>query len=445
MYWQDVKEVLRRDLPESVFSLWIEPLHCREADQQVLELAGPDRFFCSWVADNYLNNIQAALAAVGLSEVRVRLAVDQAMADRAAQQPLLGEQLRLPAMPEGRSHVRTLHPRYTFDEFMVGDSNALAFSACEAIASGGAEMGPCLFIHSTTGLGKSHLTHAVAHHVLNNAPNARLHYLTSQQLTAELVRHIKGNTMEHFKEKYHRQCDVLLIEDVHVLAGRAKTQTELAEALDVLMETGKRIVFTGAVAPKDIPNMDEGVRSRLSAGLVTSINPPDLRTRRLIIARKARYHKLTLTDELIDYLAEHVRGDIRQVESAIVGLKAKANLLKAAPDLSLVKEVVSAVVGQRQHLSSGAIRDFVARQFKVSVMDMQSKSRKKAVAFPRQISMYLARKLTDEPLVDIGKAFSRDHSTVVHSIRVITDAIARNGSIRGQIDHLSERLTKKYQ
>lgn len=441
MYWQDVREVLRRNLPESVFALWIEPLQCRLADRQTLELAGPDRFFCSWVADNYQKEIEAALVSAGFPGVSVRFAVDAAAAERASQ----GEQLRLPAMPEGRSHVRTLHPRYTFDEFMVGESNALAFSACEAIANGDTGMGPCVFIHSGTGLGKSHLTHAVAHHLVNHSPNLRLHYLTSQQLTAEVVRHIKSNTMEHFKEKYHRQCDVLLMEDVHALAGRVKTQAELAEAIDVLMETGRRIIFTGSLAPRDIPNLDVGMRSRFSAGLITSINPPDMRTRRLIIVHKARYHRLSLTEELVDYLAEHVKGDIRRVESAIIGLKAKANLLKASPNLDMVKEVVAAIVGQHLRLSSGAIRDFVARQFQVSVADMQSKSRKKAVAFPRQISMFLARKLTDEALSDIGKAMNRDHSTVVHSIRVITEGIARNGSIRGQIEHLSERIIKKYQ
>lgn len=446
MYWQDVREVLRRTLPESVFALWIEPLQCRLADRQTLELAGPDRFFCSWVADNYQKEIEAALLEAGYTGVTVRFAVDAATADRAGQSLAMhGEQLRLPAMPEGRSHVRTLHPRYTFDEFMVGDSNALAFSACEAIANGDTAVGPCIFIHSGTGLGKSHLTHAVAHHLLNHSPNLRLHYLTTQQLTAEVVRHIKSNTMEHFKEKYHRQCDVLLMEDVHALAGRAKTQAELAEAVDILMEAGRRIIFTGAVAPRDIPNMDGGMRSRLSAGLITSINPPDLRTRRMIILRKARYHNLALADDLVDYLAEHVKGDIRRVESAIIGLKAKANLLKAPATLDMVKEVVAAIVGQHLRLSSPVIRDFVARQFQVPVAEMQSKSRKKSVAFPRQVAMFLARKLTDEALSDIGKAMNRDHSTVVHSIRVITEAVARDGSIRGQIDHLSERIIKKYQ
>lgn len=446
MIWQEVTECLRHQLPESVFGLWIAPLRCLRGDGQTLELVGPDRFFCSWVAENYLAQIQAALAATGRQGVKVRFRVDQSAGEEAPAPAVnheQGEQLRLPTIPAGRSRIRTLHPRYTFDEFMVGESNALAHAACEAIACNSAEAAPCLFINAGTGLGKSHLTHAVAHHLFTHSPSTRLCCLTSQQLTAELVRHIRGNTMEQFKEKLQRQCDVLLIEDVHSLAGRAKTQVELAEAVDVLLENGRRVLFTGAMSPRDIPDLDNGVRSRLAAGLVTTINPPDLRTRRLIIQRKAKYHKLALDEEQVEYLAENVRGDVRRLESAIVGLKAKTSLLKTPPTLEMVKEVVGTVAGRNPVLSVEEIRDFVAGQFRVVVAELQSKSRKKNLAFPRQISMYLARKLTDQGLAEIGKAFNRDHSTVIHSIRVITEAVARNGSVRGQIEHLTDRLRKR--
>ncbi len=436
---------MRGKLPEGAFSLWVEPLECIHEDEQTLELAGPDRFFCAWVNENYQRDIQLALSELDKKEVRVRYTVAPLDEKKSPPLPVLKkEQLRLPNMPERRNSIRALHPRYTFDEFMVGDSNALAHSACESIANGVASLSPCLFINSGTGLGKSHLTHAVGHHLMRHAPNIRLHYLTSQQLTGEIVRNIKNNTMDQFKEKYQEHCDVLLLEDVQLLAGRIKTQAELAEVLDVLMERGKKIIFTAAMAPKDIPNIDEGVRSRLSAGLLTTINPPDPRTRKLIIERKVKNNKLQLTEELIEFLAENIRGDIRQVESAIVGLKAKASLFKTVPDLDMVKEVVSSIVGHAQCLNADLIRDFIASQFKVSVNDLCSKSRKQAISFPRQVSMYLARKLTEQPLSDIGKAFNRDHSTVVHSIRVINEAIARNGSVRGQVEHLTKKLKQKY-
>ncbi|ADH84718.1 chromosomal replication initiator protein DnaA [Desulfurivibrio alkaliphilus AHT 2] len=449
MIWPEVRKILQHQLPESVFNLWIEPLRCLAEDDQVLELAGPDRFFCSWVADHYHAAMQEALQRLEKPGVGIRFRVDPELvsddtAGAGADGRVGKEQLRLPQMPKGRPRIRTLHPRYTFDEFMVGESNALAFTACEAIAAGGAEAEPCVFINAGTGLGKSHLAHAVAHHLYNHSPSTRLCCLTTQQLTAELVRHIRSNTMDQFKEKFQRQCDVLLVEDVQTLSGRGKTQVELAEAVDCLLENGRRVLFTGAVGPREIPDLDDGVRSRLASGLVTSINPPDMQTRRLIIQRKAAYHKLALDEEMVEFLAEKVRGDVRRLESAIVGLKAKANLRKSQPTMAMVKEVVATVVGgDGGGLSAEAIRDFVAAQFQVSVGELQSKSRKKDVAFPRQVSMYLARKLTDEALAGIGKAFNRDHSTVVHSIRVITEAVARNGSVRGQVEHLTEKLKQR--
>jgi chromosomal replication initiator protein len=445
MLWQRVKAALSQKLSDSDMGLWVEPLQCRSTDGQCVELTGPDQYFCSWVRRNYLPHIEEALKGLGVQDVAVRIspAVEKDARLLLPEPGKKGEQLRLPSMPVVRSSVRTLHPRYTFAEFMVGDSNAMAHSACQAMAAGDTSFGPCLFIEAGTGLGKSHLSHAVAHHVSSQAPGTRLHYLSSQQLTAEMVRSIKNNTMDHFKEKYHNQCDVLLVEDVHALAGRTRTLAELGEALDVLLDSGKRVMFTGAVSPRDIPDMAESIRSRLSSGLVATINPPDRQTRSLIIERKARNSKLALSDEIIEFLADSIQGDIRQVESAIVGLRARASLLKSEPDLDMAQEIVAGIIGRRQTLSASLIRDFIAGQYNLSIAELQSKSRKKNVTFPRQVSMYLARKLTEEALSEIGKAFNRDHSTVVHSIRVITEVMARNGSIRGQVEHLADRLQKQ--
>lgn len=421
--------------------MWIEPLQCLHDDAQCVELAGPDPYFCSWVKNNYLAEIQDAFQDAGFTGKSVRLSVKPMSSQSLLPEPGKKQnQLRLPSMPVVRSSVRALHPRYTFAEFMVGESNAMAYSACEAMAKGDSSLSPCLYIEAGTGLGKSHLTHAVAHHITSHSPGTRLHYVTSQQLTSEMVRNIKNNTMESFKEKYHHQCDVLLMEDVQTLSGRTKTQSELAEALDILMDCGKKVIFTGALSPRKIPDIDDGVRSRISSGLITTINPPDRRTRCLIIERKAHNNKLDLSDEIIEFLADRIHGDIRRVESAIIGLKAKASLHKTVPDMDMVKEIVAGLIGKRQELSAVLIRNFVAGQFNVSIEELQSKARKKTITFPRQVSMYLARKLTEEALSEIGKAFNRDHSTVVHSIRVINEAVARSGSIRGQVEHLVERL-----
>jgi chromosomal replication initiator protein len=443
MLWDEVKETLKYKLPEPVQHLWIEPLTCISAGENVLELGCPDKFFCSWVKENYLQVMQESLTQLGKGAVNLSLTVVPALAadrDAAPAGNSTREQLRLPAIPETYSNIKNLHPRYTFEEFMVGDSNVLAHTACKAIANGETFFGPSLYINASTGLGKSHLTHAVAHTIMSSYPGTRLYYLTAQQFSSEMVARIRSNTMDQFKAKYHNNCDVLLIEDVQSLTGKAKTQEELNETLDILMKAGKRIILTGSAVPRSLKNIDDGFRSRMSAGLISTINPPDLQTSRLIIARKAANSRLSLSEDLMEYLAQSVRGDIRRLESAIVGLKAKSVLLQKNPDLAMAKEVLAEIIGSSQTLSAELIRDFIARQFRVSVSDLQSRSRKKVIAFPRQISMYLARKYTEEGLAEIGRAFNRDHSTVLHSVRVITEAMSRNGSIRGQVELLAKKL-----
>jgi len=354
MLWNEVKELLKHKLPEAVQHLWIEPLTCIRADENHIELACPDKFFCSWVKENYLKIIQESLVQLGKISAKIHFSVVPASANEHNLSLLEGssrEQLRLPAIPESYSNIRNLHPRYTFDEFMVGESNLMAHTACKAIANGEISFGPSLYINAGTGLGKSHLTHAVAHTIVNNFPGTRLYYLTAQQFSSEMVSRIKSNSMDEFKAKYHNHCDVLLIEDVQSLTGKVKTQEELNELLDVLMKSGKRIILTGSNAPRALTNIDEGFRSRMSAGLISTINPPDLQTSRLIIQRKAANCQLQLEEEVVEYLAQCIRGDIRKLESTIVGIKAKSSLLKKNPDLAMAKEVVAEIIGNSQELN----------------------------------------------------------------------------------------------
>lgn len=442
MSWTEIKDILSRKLPESAYSIWILPLNGTIRENRVLEISGPDKFFTTWVTDNYLDDIKNVLAEIGHGHLEITFNNDSS----PASQPLLTahrQPTRLPNIPKAKSWVRTLHPRYTFNEFMVGEPNFVAHSACEALAANDTAIGNCIYLKGETGLGKSHLSHAVAHHIVNNSPATRLHFLSAQQLTSEMIGHIKNKTMDSFKDKYHNQCDVLLLEDVHALARRIKTQEELAEALDILMETGKRIIFTGSLPPCEIPDIDPGFRSRLSSGLIATINPPDQETRVKIIKRKASNNDLSLSSDLVEYLAANLKGDVRQVESTIINLKAQASLLKTDPNFNMVRETLANIINQARQYSPELIRDFIAAQFKVDTNLLCSKSRKKTVAFPRQVIMYLSRKYTDQSLTDIGRALNRDHSTVVHSVRVITEKMARNASVRGQVNFLADKLEKQ--
>ena len=439
MIWRKAKEKLQGILAENVYELWIEPLQVQGQDKACLYLSGPDRYFGAYVAQNYLEKIVEKVQEVegGISAVKI---VNPGESLKSGAAP--PKQLRLPSMPAEGSQVRSLHPRYTFEDFMVGESNILAQSACRSLSALDDLVGPCLYINSSTGLGKSHLTHAIAHHVLGNLPMTRLHYLTAQQFAAEMVQNIRANDMHSFKSKYHQHCDVLLVEDVQSLTGKKKTQQELNELLDSLIKQGKRVVLTANRAPRDLVGIDDDFRSRMTSGLVTSIREPDLDTRVRIVKRKALQQRIELSDEYVAFLAHHIKGDVRRVESAIIEVRARASLKGGTVTESLMEEVVKSIVGAPRALTAKAICELVGQQFNITVNELQSRSRKKRISFPRQVAMFLSRKHTDQTLADIGKVFNRDHSTVMHSIKVVSGLSRRDNSVSAQIDLLSEKVRK---
>ncbi len=443
MVWEKAKECLKNNLAKNIFDLWIEPLKCIQLQDEQLYLSTPDRFFSAYVKRNFLQLIEEKIHDNGLESVKVVFCED--VRERLpvlgrAQRNTARSQMRLPNVPVNNSKFRALHPRYTFDEFMVGESNILAQSACKSMVDRDDSVGPCLYINSSTGLGKSHLTHAVAHQVLTQSPMTRLHYVTAKQFAAEMVRGIKTNTMDSFKAKYLEHCDILLVEDVHSLTGKKKTQEELNEVLDSLIKSGRRVVITSNSAPRDLVGIDSEFRSRMTSGLVTSIQAPDVATRIGIVEKKAAQQQLCLDEEMVSYLANNIRGDVRRIESALIAIRARSGLAGGHIDLGLLREVIASVVGVEQLLSAGMICELVSCQFKVSIKEMQSRSRKRAVSFPRQVAMYLARKYTDDSLADIGKVLNRDHSTVLHSIKVVSDRARKDGSVSAQLDLLSDKV-----
>jgi chromosomal replication initiator protein len=438
MVWQKLKESLRDVLAENVYNLWIEPLECPQCDEQSIWLACPDRFYRAYLAQHHLDLIQGQVNEIDAVKRMVILCdADQKVLPVSPQT----SQLRLPHVPAaGESQVKALHPRYTFDEFMDGDSNRLAFSACKSMVANADVTGPCLYINSATGLGKSHLTHAVAHQILATSPATRLHYLTAQQFSSEMVREIQGNSMDRFKRKYHDHCDILLVEDVHSLTGKKKTQEELNELLDVLIKGGKRVILTANSAPQELSGINEEFLSRMKSGLVTTINAPDTLTRQRIVRKKAALQGLLLGEEFVSYLAQYIKGDVRQIESAILAIRAKSALMGGEVEMALIREVVEGIVGVPKNLSPLIIGEFVSAQFQVSILEMQSRTRKQGIVFPRQVAMYLSRLHTQQSLADIGKVFGRDHATVLHAIKVVDDRIRRDASISSQIELLNKKV-----
>lgn len=437
MLWNKIKESLHQTLPENEYGLWIKPLSCISYGNHELELTAPDRFFCAWIEKRYLDQIRYFCEKELGAPFTVKIRVGQVP---AALENRNQGQLRLPGISETKNRIRSLHPSYTFDQFMVGESNVVARSACEALSRGDSSYGNCLFLNSNTGLGKSHLTQAVVHQVFDTAPSTRLHYLTAQQFSAEMVKNIQSKSMEQFSHKYVRDCDMLLIEDVHTLTGKSKSQEELNMALDYLIKSGRRVILTSALAPRKLEGFDEDFRSRMTSGLVAGIEAPDYETRAKIIRHKARSNDLELADDLVDFLARHLKGDIRRTESALISIRAKSCLRGNPPDMELVRDVLDGLIETAPQLDGKMIRDFIGCQYNVSVEELKSRSRKRSVAFPRQMGMYLTRKYTDQSLADIGSLYNRDHSTVLHAIKVITRDRSRKNAVREQIDILCNKL-----
>jgi chromosomal replication initiator protein len=442
MVWSKIKESLKETLADNIFQLWIEPLQFERMQGDKFYLSGPDRYFSAYVKQNFSSVIEDKLEENGLQAAQI-VFCEKNRNDApisSTKRSVSATQMRLPSVPLNNSKFRALHPRYTFDEFLVGDCNILAESACRSMVAEDGLVGPCLYINSGTGLGKSHLTHAVAHKVYRESPMTRLYYLTAKQFAAEMIRGIQTKTMDEFKRKYQENCDILLVEDIHSLTGKKKTQEELNDILDTLIKSGKRIILTSNSTPSDLVGIDNEFRSRMTSGLVTTMKAPDEGTRYRIVEKKAQQQQLFLDEELVGYLASHIRGDVRKIESALIAVRARARLTGGHVDMDIIREVVASIIGVNQILTAAMIGELVSGQFNVSVKDLQSKSRKKAITTPRQIAMYLARKYTEESLVDIGKTFNRDHSTVLHSIKVVSSKLVRDTSVNAQLEILSNKV-----
>jgi chromosomal replication initiator protein len=289
-------------------------------------------------------------------------------------------------------------------------------------------------------MGKSHLSQAIGHHVLSINPEDRVYYITAEDFSNEMVQAYRHNVIDKFKGKYRKECDVLLLEDVHYLSGKERTQIELALTLDTLLESGKRIIFSSCCLPADIPKLNEELRSRLSCGLISTIDPPNFRTRVRILQKKAGANGYRMPDNVIHFLADELTGDVRQLESGLNGVAAKSSLLGMPIDLGLAESVVKNIVCQRKRITISAIKKLVCKYYSISLEDMVSRSRKQNLVRPRQMAIYLARHYTDAPLQSIGKSFNRYHATALHSINCIERGIKQNSSIQKQVQFFRQKL-----
>jgi chromosomal replication initiator protein len=437
--WDQIKDRMRADLPKNSFSLWINPISCLETNESSMVLACPNRFSRNWVMENYLGLIRDQFEAAGIGHMELEFKVQPRKREPSLSSLVPDpDQLTLPAMRRPRN--LWLKSQFTFDRFIVGQSNEFAYSASKSIASGD----PCnyhsLLMLSNTGLGKTHLSQAIGHTILEKDPGSRIFYMTAEDFTNEMISSLKAGRIEAFKKRYRQRCDVLLLEEVHFLGGTEKIKAELGYTLDALADDNKKIVFTSALPPKDVPRMSKELTSRLTSGLVTTIAGPDYDTRVQILTKKASAYQVALSKEVIHFLAERLKRDVRQMESALKCLNARADLVGARIDMDLAREVVSALVSGEKSITPADIIQLVCRYYRVDPEKVTSRSRKKVYAGPRNIYAYLCRHHSDETLAGIGKTINRSHSTVLYSVELVEHKMKTDRNLKHQVDFLSKRL-----
>ncbi len=434
--WESLKRELHSKLPEESFKIWIAPLTYGGVQEDTILIQCPNQFFASWVQDHYLPVIQEILETKH-GQLKIRLCPVKHVREAAKYQ------LHLPRFAPNELPRPRLCKRFTFEEFVVGESNRYAYAACWATANEELNHSKVIYLHAKAGLGKSHLTQAVGHMIMKRRPKARLCYVTANEFTHQVVHAIRHNQMEAFKQRYREACDALLLEEVQALSGRDRTQTELAMALDVLLDEGRTVIFTGNMLPREISRVNDELKSRLGSGLITTINPPDFSTRKRILKRKAKSQGVILDEEILEFLAKRLTGDIRRIEGAVIGLIAKSSLLRHPINMDLAREVIKDLVGEPPEITVTAIKEMICRHFKLTEDQIRSKSRKRSVAWPRQVAMFLARHYTDASLGAIGREFDRDHATVIHSVKRIKRQLQEPGKFRHQLEFLMDQVEKR--
>jgi chromosomal replication initiator protein len=440
--WSRILQSARTKLPEPTYRIWLAETQPLALSQDLLAVGAGSEFAAEWIEDKY----GRMLADVAESVLGRRLTISfqhhpTSRSERVATGPLPATPAPPPhpqevVSPPPRPLGAPLNERYTFDRFVVGANNQLATAAARAVAESPARMYNPLFIYGGVGLGKTHLMHAVGHVLLGRDATRRVAYVSSEWFTNDLIASIQDGRMSDFRRRY-REIDLLLIDDVHFLGEKERTQEEFFHTFNALYEAQRQIVLTSDRPPKEIPGLEERLVSRFEWGLVADIRSPDLETRVAILRKKAEEGEISIADEVLEYIARNCRSNVRELEGAVIKLLAYSSLTQRDITSELAREALGGVLAPEGERTPEAIRKRVAESFGVPVENMVSRRRTKEVTVPRQVAMYLMRELLDLPLAQIGNHFGgRDHSTVIHSVAKVEQELETDPALRERIDAL---------
>jgi len=447
--WDDVSARLQGALNETTFQTWFGDAEGAELDADTFVLAVPNDFTREWIESHFLELIRAAVKDATGSERRVHLRVDHAEAavplavgaGAGPPVPLAPRTLVPPPLP--RPDAAGINPKYTFDSFVIGSSNRFAHAAALAVAEAPAQAYNPLFIYGHTGLGKTHLLHAIANYVGQHSSELTVRYVTSETFMNDFINSLRDKRIEGFKQRY-RTYDLLLIDDVQFFENKERIQEEFFHTFNSLYEASRQIVMSSDRPPRDIATLEERLRSRFEWGLITDIQPPDLETRIAILRMKVRNDRIQVDDpEVLTFVASRVSTNIRELEGALTRVVAFSSLTGRRMDVDLAQDVLKDVFpqGELAAVSIEKIQGLVCERFGVELDELTGDRRSQNIVYPRQVAMYLSRELTDSSLPKIGKQFGgRDHTTVIHATSKIARLIREDRSVYNLVQELTARI-----
>lgn len=433
-YWSEALKIIEDEISSSFsFQTWIQPLVPVGIKEDKFIFRIPDPIYKDMVEKRYLPLIQSALAAVTKVNYQIVILEENQDIDSVPTQKKKSSRPELP---------QNLNPKYVFSSFVVGNSNRMAHAASLAVAESPAKAYNPLFLYGNSGLGKTHLMHSIAHFILDKNPAAKVLYVTSETFTNELILSIQNNKNEEFRNKY-RNIDVLLIDDIQFISKKEGTQEEFFHTFNALYESNKQIIISSDRPPKEIKTLEDRLRSRFEWGLIADIQPPDYETRIAILRTKAERDHLEVPDDVMAYIAKNIVSNIRELEGALTRIVAYATLTTQKISLSLAEKSMKDIYSDSAQvpLTAELIQEVVANHYNIRVEDIQGNKKPKNIAFPRQISMYLCRKMLDLTLPKIGEAFGgRDHTTVIHAIGKIEKQMEADAELKNTIMELEKEI-----
>jgi chromosomal replication initiator protein len=438
--WDEALSVIRSRISRQSFEAWFRPLTLGAVENHRINVMLPNRFFKEWFEEHYLGLLRSALEDLMFTKVQVNLLLPEK--ETVSPGPAREEPTERRAPRRARDGAAQLNPKYTFDTFVVGSSNQFANAASLAVAEQLSKAYNPLFIYGGVGLGKTHLLHAIGHLALQRDPRIKVSYVSSEKFTNDLINAIRFDSTVEFRNRY-RSLDLLLIDDIQFIAGKERTQEEFFHTFNDLYDSSKQIVISSDSLPREIPTLEERLRSRFEWGLIADIQTPDLETKAAILRKKAQAQGVRLPDEVSLFIAKHVKSNIRELEGSLVRLAAHASFTSREVSLELAQEVLKELMAEQERIPTiSGIQKVVAEFFGVRVDDLRSRGRNKSIVLPRQVAMYLCREIVKASLPDIGEGFGgKDHSTVIHSCEKVKRKMAGEDAFRRQVDELSTRLS----